>query len=382
MVAEHCVAGTAKHCLLSEVVRWKYRVKLRYWYSGVFRCWYSEAVCSWYSGVLLWSYKWRLQMMSWRNWASLLSTVERRMNGMKWSFSSRSYVSLLSMQVASLLIGAEDLTIPDMSMSRIKTTLTNGIESSPETFSRLGDESERTSIESDPKNHGYKWIIDMACIGQEIRDKHSAENVKSHERKGLPFRAHSLWDSLGRMAQEHSQVGKNLRKPLQWVDEESYLPWQSTVRNAYSVSDSESKHLRVEWKQSLFKSCSTTRSIKQVWPYCTTIRERIQTTWRSMPWQKKAAATKEQGRAEPQRQKSSCSGCGQRYMNRECWFKDTNKVETTKDCWLSRNEPSNSKKKRGKRQCQKAMERTASTRSPPWKGRQGRKSRKSRKSRR
>ena len=34
----------------------------------------------------------------------------------EWSFSSRSYVSLLSMQVASLLIGAEDLTIPDMSM--------------------------------------------------------------------------------------------------------------------------------------------------------------------------------------------------------------------------------------------------------------------------
>ena len=38
------------------------------------------------------------------------------------------------MQVASLLIGAEDLRIPDMSMSRIKTTLTNGIEGARKLF--------------------------------------------------------------------------------------------------------------------------------------------------------------------------------------------------------------------------------------------------------
>ena len=63
---------------------------------------------------------------------------------------------------------------------------------------------------------------------------------------------------------------------------------------------------------------------------------------------KKGSSHKGTGKSGAAGQKSSCSGCGKRHMNRECWFKDTNKVETTKDCWLSRNEPSNSKNKREK----------------------------------
>ena len=62
--------------------------------------------------------------------------------------------------------------------------------------SRLGDERERTSIERDKRNRRYERSIGMACVGQEIRAKHSAENTKSHERnpqrKGFPLRAHSL----------------------------------------------------------------------------------------------------------------------------------------------------------------------------------------------
>ena len=46
----------------------------------------------------------------------------------EWSFVMRSHVSFLSVHIAALLTGAEHPTIPDMSMSRIKTTLTNGIE--------------------------------------------------------------------------------------------------------------------------------------------------------------------------------------------------------------------------------------------------------------
>ena len=63
---------------------------------------------------------------------------------------------------------------------------------------------------------------------------------------------------------------------------------------------------------------------------------------------KEGSSHKGKGKSRAERQKSSCSGCGQRHMNRECWFKDTNKVETTKDCRLSRGEPRNSKNKRGK----------------------------------
>ena len=43
----------------------------------------------------------------------------------EWSFVMRSYVSLLSIQIAALLAEAEDPTSPDMSMSRIRTILTD-----------------------------------------------------------------------------------------------------------------------------------------------------------------------------------------------------------------------------------------------------------------
>ena len=43
----------------------------------------------------------------------------------EWSFAMRSYVSLLSTHVPALLAGAEDSTNPDMSMTRIRTTLTD-----------------------------------------------------------------------------------------------------------------------------------------------------------------------------------------------------------------------------------------------------------------
>ena len=43
----------------------------------------------------------------------------------EWSFAMRSYVSLLSTHVPALLAGGEDSTNPDMSMTRIRTTLTD-----------------------------------------------------------------------------------------------------------------------------------------------------------------------------------------------------------------------------------------------------------------
>ena len=43
----------------------------------------------------------------------------------EWSFVMRSYVSLLSAHVPALLAGAEDATSPDMSMTRIRTTLSD-----------------------------------------------------------------------------------------------------------------------------------------------------------------------------------------------------------------------------------------------------------------
>ena len=44
----------------------------------------------------------------------------------EWSFVMRGYVSLLSVHMPALLAGAEDTTSPDMSMARIRATLTEG----------------------------------------------------------------------------------------------------------------------------------------------------------------------------------------------------------------------------------------------------------------
>ena len=52
----------------------------------------------------------------------------------EWSFVMESYVSLLSVHTAALLTGTEDPASPDMSMSRIRTTLTNGIEAAQKLF--------------------------------------------------------------------------------------------------------------------------------------------------------------------------------------------------------------------------------------------------------
>ena len=42
----------------------------------------------------------------------------------EWSFVMRSYVSLLSAHIPALLAGAEDTSSPDMSMTRIRATVT------------------------------------------------------------------------------------------------------------------------------------------------------------------------------------------------------------------------------------------------------------------
>ena len=113
----------------------------------------------------------------------------------EWSFVMRSYVSLLSVHLPALLAGAEDVTSPDLSMARIRTTLTDDRRST-ETLPRLGDERERTSSGSDQENHRYERSIGMAGVDYEIRTEYSAESTKSHERnpqcEALPLRAHGL----------------------------------------------------------------------------------------------------------------------------------------------------------------------------------------------
>ena len=52
----------------------------------------------------------------------------------EWSFVMSCYLSLLSPHIAALVAEAEDPTNPDMSMSRIKTILTDGVAAAQKLF--------------------------------------------------------------------------------------------------------------------------------------------------------------------------------------------------------------------------------------------------------
>ena len=93
----------------------------------------------------------------------------------EWSFVMRSYMSLLSVHVPALLASAEDATSPDMSMAKIRTTLTDdGVAAAQKTLPRLGVERKRTSSGSDQRDHRYERSIGMTGVDHEIRTEYSA----------------------------------------------------------------------------------------------------------------------------------------------------------------------------------------------------------------
>ena len=113
----------------------------------------------------------------------------------EWSFVMRSYMSLLSVHVPALLASAEDATSPNMSMAKIRTTLTDdGVAAAQKTLPRLGVERERTSSGSDQRDHRYERSTGMTGVDHEIRTEYTAESTKSHERnpqcEALSLRAH------------------------------------------------------------------------------------------------------------------------------------------------------------------------------------------------
>ena len=110
----------------------------------------------------------------------------------------RSYMSLLSVHVPALLAGAEDATSPDMSMTRIRATLTDdGVAAAQKLFRVL------VMNVRGPAPAVIRGVTDMngalawrALITRYIHTEHSAESTKSHERnpqcEALSLRAHGL----------------------------------------------------------------------------------------------------------------------------------------------------------------------------------------------
>ena len=115
----------------------------------------------------------------------------------EWSFVMRSYVSLLSAHVPTLLAGAEDSTNPDMSMTRIRTTLTDeGVAAAQELFHVLVMNVRGPALAVIRGITDMNGAIGMAGVDHEIRTEYSAESTESHERnpqcEPLSLRAHSL----------------------------------------------------------------------------------------------------------------------------------------------------------------------------------------------
>ena len=114
----------------------------------------------------------------------------------EWSFVMRSYLSLLSVHIPALLASAEDATNQDMSMARIKATLTdNGLTAAQKLFHVL------VMNVRGPALAVIRRITDMkgALAWRALITRYApntAPRVHSHERntqcEALSLRAHGL----------------------------------------------------------------------------------------------------------------------------------------------------------------------------------------------
>ena len=108
----------------------------------------------------------------------------------EWSVVVKSYASLCPRTCQRCWQGAEDTaTSPDMSMTRIRATLTeDDATAAKKTLPRLGDE--RLAV------NRHERSTSMASVDHEIRSKHSAASTKSRERnpqcEDFTVRAHGL----------------------------------------------------------------------------------------------------------------------------------------------------------------------------------------------
>ena len=129
-------------------------------------------------------------------------------------------MSLLSTHVPASLTGAEDIaTSPDMSVTRIRGTLT---EDGATILPRLGDEREGTSVGSRQRNQRHERSVGMASVDHVIRSKNSAVSAKSHERNPQNVKTFLSELTACEIALDESQ--ENIRK------------WESTSGDRFNVS--------------------------------------------------------------------------------------------------------------------------------------------------
>ena len=267
------------------------------------------------------TWRWQLQMKICRNWASLQSTVESRMSGTNgaslWRAPSSTVDRCREPSGESRHEHCDDESHSHRGCG----------DSSQETFPRLGDGRERTSTGSDQWNHRHERSIGMASVDHEIRAKHSAESTKSHERspqcKDLSLRAHSIRNRTGRMAREHSQVGIDIWRLFQRVNEESSLSWQSTFIGASPTSDAEPGYLRSD-DSSDSSVPATQRTVSCRCDSDTNNRRGPDDM--EIDSLKKKGKGKSKGKSKTDGSKTSCFVCGRAgHMSKDCWFEDTSK---------------------------------------------------------
>ena len=115
----------------------------------------------------------------------------------EWSVVTESYVSLLSAHIPALLVGSEDTTSPDMSMTRISATLIEEcVTAAKKVFHVLVMNGRGPVLAVITGITGMNGAMAWRAFDHEIRAEQSSESTKSHERnpecEDFSLRAHSL----------------------------------------------------------------------------------------------------------------------------------------------------------------------------------------------
>ena len=230
----------------------------------------------------------------------------------------RSYVSLLSAHIPALLAGAEDATSPDMSMTRSRATLTDdGIAAAQKLFHVL------VMNVRGPALSVIRGITDMnrALAWRALITRYAPNTAP---------RVQSLISAI-----------LNVKTfPSELIAYEIALnQWQENIRKWESISGD---RFNVSMKKAIFldKAPSTVRIQLQMQSLDTFeamtavtlqfLQQRAVSSRRNRIAQYQDYKSK--GKSKTDGQESSCFVCGRiAHMTKDCWFKDTNEVNTSKD---------------------------------------------------
>ena len=254
----------------------------------------------------------------------------------EWSLVMRSYLSLLSIHIAALVAEAEDPTNPDMSMSRIKTILTDGVAAAQKLFHVL------VMNVRGPALTVIRGITEMnGALAWRALVKRFAPNTKPQIQSLMNeiINVRTFPSELTEYEIALDEWQKNIRK---WETISGDLFNESMKKTIFL--DKAPLSVRISFQ---IQSLDTFESMTAVTLQFLQRDAKYQAGVTALPDNKRKSDNMEinaltkrgkshkgKGKNKAERQQSSCFGCGRvRHMIKNCWSKDTNKVNMTKDRW-------------------------------------------------